>query len=396
MNLETALSAAFPNAAGLRHRLHAIPELSDQEHQTAALIREELQRMGLAFTQGVPGAPTATIAIVGDPAKPCIAFRADIDALPIEEKTGLEYASRHPGRMHACGHDGHTAILLGCAFILKDWAEDLPVCVKLIWQPAEEEGGGALRLVKAGLLDGRLGPPVDAIFGLHGWPALPLGAVSTRPGPLMASTDRFAATFVGRRCHGAFPHLGRDPIVAACEAVVNLQQCVSRDLDPTELGLVTVGVVQGGVAVNIIPETACISGTVRTLTHPARHMLRESIQRRCAGIAAAQGCRLQLDWTEGYPPLINDPAMAGYVAATARAALGADRFIPADRPSMGGEDFAYYLASTAGCFFQLGICGAGQESSRSLHTDDFDFPDAALAVGMRMFLSLALNYPGQP
>jgi len=392
MNFDAVLSSALPRVVELRHRLHAMPELSGEEHQTAALIREELTRLGIPFTAGVPGAATATMALIGDPAKPCIALRADIDALPVEEQTGRDYASTHPGRMHACGHDGHTAMLLGCAPILKACAARLPVCVKLIWQPAEEIGGGAERLVEAGVLDGRLGPPVRAIFGLHGWPSLSIGTVSTRPGPLMAATDSFTADFLGCGCHGAQPHLGRDPIVAACEAVLNLQQCVSRELDPTEPGLVTIGTVQGGTAVNVIPDAARISGTVRSLAPGPRRMLRESVERRCAGVAAAQGCQLQLEWIQGYPPTINDPVLADYVAKTAQAALGSDRFITAARPSMGGEDFAYYLEKIPGCFFLLGVCPRGQDAYHSLHSNRYDFPDAALGVGMRMFLSLVLGF----
>jgi amidohydrolase len=392
MNFEAALASSIPQVVQLRHLLHAIPELSDQEYKTAALIREELTRARIPFTAGVPDAPTATIALIGNPTKPCVALRADIDALPVEEQTSLVYASTHPGRMHACGHDGHSSMLLGTALILRDFSAQLPVCVKLIWQHAEEIGGGAHRLVQAGVLDGRCGPPVRAIFGLHGWPTLPSGTVSTRPGPLLAATDSFAATFLGRGCHGAYPHLGCDPIVAACEAVLNLQQCVSRELDPAEPGLVTVGTIQGGTAVNIIPDSVRITGTVRSVTPEPRRLFRESIERRCAGIASAQGCRLQFEWIEGYPPTTNDPAMADYCARTAKGTLGADRFIPATRPSMGGEDFAYYLEKIPGCFFLLGVCPPGQDSYHSLHSGLYDFPDAALETGMRMFLSLVLNF----
>jgi amidohydrolase len=396
MNVDAALALVLPRVVELRHGFHANPEMSYKEHKTAGKIREELDRLEIPFTAGVAAADTATIALVGDPAKPCIALRADIDALPIQEESGLPYASTHPGQMHACGHDGHTAILLGTAALLKQMANQLPVCVKLIWQPAEEIGGGAQRLVEAGVLDGRIGPKVQAIFGLHGWPSLPVGTVSTKPGPLLAATDSFAATFIGRGCHGAYPHLGTDPIVAACEAVLNLQQCVSRELDPTEPGLVTVGTVQAGTAVNIIPETARISGTVRTLGDAPRRLLRQSIERRCAGVASAQGCQLRFEWNPGYPATMNDPAMADYVGKTARAALGSDRFIPTARPSMGGEDFAYYLEKVPGCFFYLGVCPPGQDSYFPLHTSHYDFTDAALVTGMRMFAGLAANFESWP
>src|SRR3954469_4112084 len=384
--------------AAIRHRLHQIPEIGYEEFKTAALIRAELDALGVAHVDGVPKAPTATVAWIGDAsaAKPCVALRADIDALPILENTALPYASQHPGFMHACGHDGHSATLLGVAAILKSMGDDLPVCVKLIWQPAEEGGGGAERLVEEGVLDGTVGPKVEAIFGLHGWPGLPVGIVATRPGPLLAATDNFSATFVGRGCHGAYPHLGLDPIVTASEAVLNLQQFVSREIDPTEPAVVTVGKFHAGTATNVIPDTATIEGTARTLTEPMRKLIARAVERRCAGIAEASDCDLRFDWVEGYPPTVNDAAMAAYVATIARQTLGSERFIPVARPSMGGEDFAYYLQKVPGCFFLVGVVPPGREHYPSLHSDRYDFTDAALGVGMRMFLELALNFQRQP
>src|SRR5947207_349309 len=205
MSTESLVAERLSAAAEFRHRLHRIPELAFEEFKTAQTIR------------------------------------ADMDALPVSEQTGLAYASTNAGRMHACGHDGHMATLMGAAGIFKTIANELPVCVKLIWQPAEEGGGGAERLVEAGVLDGRLGPKVKAIFGLHGWPALPVGAIATKPGPLLAATDNFTATFIGKGCHGAYPHFGADPIVTAAEAVTSLQKFVSRETDPTEPCVVTIG-----------------------------------------------------------------------------------------------------------------------------------------------------------
>jgi amidohydrolase len=370
----------------LRRRLHQVPEIGFEEVQTAEIIRAELSRLGIEFVPGVPDAPTATIALVGDRTKPCVALRADIDALPIVERTGLPWASTHAGMMHACGHDGHTATLLGAAEVLKRQAEQLDVCVKLIFQPAEEGGGGGEVLTEAGVLDGRIGPVVRAIFGLHGWPGLKVGTASTRPGPLLAATDTFEATFVGTGCHGAFPHWGRDPIVPACEAVLNVQQFVSRDLDPTEPAVVTVGMIHAGTATNIIPDTATIRGTARTLSVEARQLVRESLERRCAGIASAAGCTLRFTYTDGYPPTINDPRMAAHLAQVARRTLGDDRFFEAGRPSMGGEDFAYYLEKVPGCFFLIGVMPQDRDEHPSLHSDRFDFTDAAMETGVRLFV----------
>ena len=276
--------------------------------------------------------------------------------------------------------------------VLKKMEDRLPVCVKFLWQPAEEGGAGARRLVEAGVLDGRLGPKVDAIFGLHGWPGMKVGLVATKPGPLLAATDNFSAEFVGVGCHGAFPHMGRDPILAACEAVVNLQAFVSREMDPVDSAVITVGVFNAGTATNIIPDTATFEGTARTLNPESRKKIAASVERRCLGIAAAHDCQLKFAWSEGYPPTVNDPVMADYVAKTAKATFGADRFIPVGAPSMGGEDFAYYLEQVPGCFFLVGVEPLDATGYPPLHSDRYDFTDGAVAVGMRMFVALVMNF----
>ncbi|HEX4125602.1 MAG TPA: M20 family metallopeptidase, partial [Tepidisphaeraceae bacterium] len=390
------IESSAQRMAEFRHRLHQIPELGYEEYKTAAAIRAELDALQIPHVDGVPNAPTATIAWLGDPARPCVALRADIDALPILEQTGQPYASTHPGRMHACGHDGHTATLMGAAGLLKPVAEKLGVCIKLIWQPAEEGGGGAMRLVNAGVLDGRVGPKVRAIYGLHGWPTLKIGTVSTRPGELLAATDTFTATFIGKGCHGAFPHLGVDPIVTAAEAVLNVQQFVSREFDPTDSAVVTIGQFNAGTATNVIPDEATIAGTARTLSDAARIEIRRSIERRFTGIASANRCKLEFDWQVGYPPTVNDPAHADIVAAAAKAALGSSSFLPAARPVMGGEDFAYYLEKVPGCFFFVGVEPIDRTGYPSLHNDHYDFTDASIAVGIRMYVELARRFSQQP
>lgn len=376
----------------LRQRLHAIPEIGYEEHETAAVVREELRRLGVVFVAGVEGAPTATVALIGDASKPCLALRADIDALPIVERTALPYASRNEGRMHACGHDGHTATLLATAAVLQSIRDELPVCVKLLFQPAEEGGGGGRRLTEAGVLDGRIGPKVSAIFGLHGWPGLPVGTVATRPGAILAATDTFMVTFVGRGGHGAFPHWCRDPVTAAAEAVLNLQQVASRDCDPTDPVVVTVGMIQAGTATNVIPDEAVIFGTARTLSPETRRLVRESIARRCDAIARSCDCQARVEYEEGYPATINDPEMAKAVADVARGRLGESRFLLADRPAMGGEDFAYYLEKVPGCFFMVGLIPDGRDEYPPLHSDRFDFNDDAIETGVLMFVELVRRF----
>lgn len=387
------LADVVQHAAQVRRRLHRIPELGYEERETAGVIRAELDRLGITWLEGPESAPTATIAVLGDRSKPCILLRADIDALPIQEETGAEYVSTHAGCMHACGHDGHTANLLGVAAILKDEVESLPVCVKLVWQPAEEGGGGGRRLVEAGILEeGPFGPKVIAAFGLHGWPALPVGSVSTRPGPLLAATNTFELIFSARGGHAAQPHMTADPIATAASAVVNLQQFVSRDLDPAEPAVLSVTRFHSGSANNIIPSQAVIGGTARTLSPDARHAVRQSIERRSRGLAEAGRCELSFVWHDGYPATMNDPAMAEVVAETARRALGPDAFIPAARPTMGGEDFAYYLEAVPGCFFFIGLCPKGQQQYPPLHTPGFDFVDEALETGITMMCELVRGF----
>jgi len=389
---ERFITDVTARAVQLRHRLHRIPELGFQEFKTAAVIREELDRLGISHIDAVQGAPTATIAVIGDANKPCIALRADIDALPIVERTGLPYTSTHDGLMHACGHDGHASILLAAGAVLKAIEAELSVCVKLIFQPAEEGGGGGEVLCQQGVLDGRVGPTVEAIFGLHGWPGLKVGTVATKPGPLLAATDSFSATFIGKGCHGAFPHLGRDPIVTACEAVMNLQNFVSRETDPTEQAVVTIGMIHSGTATNIIPDTATIAGTARTLLVDQRKNIRASIERRCHHIAAANDCTLKFDWHQGYPPTINDPQMADYVAKIARQVVGNDRYVPVGKPSMGGEDFSFYVERIPGCFFLVGVAPMNADCYYPLHNDRYDFTDDAMGVGIRMFVELVRGY----
>jgi amidohydrolase len=390
--VEALTAELHPSVIEIRRDIHRHPELGFREKRTSGLIADKLRALKFDEVRTGVGVTGVVGVLKGGKPGPVVAVRADMDALPIQELNDVPYKSTVPNVKHACGHDGHMATLLGVAAILNSIKDELPVCVKLIWQPAEEGGGGAARLVEAGVLDGRLGPKVSAIFGLHGWPGLKVGTIATKPGALLAATDNFLATFIGKGCHGAYPHLGADPIVTACEAVLSVQQFVSRETDPTDSCVVTVGKVIAGTAVNIIPDSARIEATVRTLTREQRTRARERLERRMRGVALANGCELQWQWNEGYPATINDPAMADYVAGVARQTFGDDRFIPVARSSMGGEDFSYYLEKVPGCFFLIGVEPPDRTGYPSLHSDRYDFTDAALAVGMRMFVELVRNW----
>lgn len=396
--IEQAIAADHERLTALRHDLHRNPELSNREHETSARIELELRELGLEIKTGLASNGTGVIAYLPATAatSETIALRADIDALPITEATGKRYASTNPGVMHACGHDGHTAILLGAARALAS-LDARPHNVLFVFQPAEEDGGGAEVMCEQGVLRGSagggLGEPVTRIFGLHGWPRMPLGSVGTRSGPLMASTDDFDVRIIGKGGHAAMPHLATDPIVAASAIVTALQTLASRSVNPCDAGVVTVGQFKAGTANNIIPESARLVGTIRALTDETRATLAERFRAVVESTAAAHGCAAEIDWLPGYPVTSNDNACAAHVLDIARRTLGNSAVEVVPEASMGGEDFSYYGRHVPACFFLLGLApeGADVESLPLLHQPGFDFNDDALPVGVRMMCALALS-----
>lgn len=386
-NLAERIAPHLPELIALRHHLHAHPETAYREQATAARIAEELTRIpGIRMRTGV--AETGIVATLGaDKPGPCVALRADMDALAMTEETGLPHASRCAGVAHACGHDGHMTCLVGAARVLGGMAEALPGPVTFIFQPAEEGGGGGLAMCEQGALDN---PPAVAAFALHGWPALPVGAVGVRPGVFMASTDSIDITVTGRGTHAAAPHLGADPVVAAAHIVVALQSVVSRRLPPYEPAVVTIGQIDGGTARNVIPERVTLAGTLRTMSASARDIGREAVRQIAVQTAAAHGAQADVRITPAYPVLVNDPALAAYVADTARDELGADalREVPL---SLGGEDFAYYGERIPITLWRLGVAPPGVQSP-PLHSPRFDFADDAIATGVRLHCALALRF----
>lgn len=362
------------------------------------MVQRELARLGIDFKAGLARG-TGVVAHLPptDPARagmPAVALRADMDALPIEERTGKAYASGTPGVMHACGHDGHTTILLGAARVLSE-LEDRPNPVTFIFQPGEENGGGGEVMCREGVLDGAagggIGPAVKRIFGLHGWPSLALGVVATRHGPVMANTDDFVVTVRGVQCHGAYPHLGRDPIVASAHVIQALQTIASRSMNPLESVVVTVGQINAGTANNIIPETCTLIGTIRTLTPELRRVVRDRFFALVQQTALAHGCKAEIDWQDGYPATINNDAMTELFFRVAGETLGAARVEVLAEPSMGGEDFAYYGQLIPSCFFALGLRPHESQRFPSLHQPDFDYNDDATATGVELLVRLALQ-----
>ncbi len=385
-----------PDLAGIRHELHMHPEIGFAEHRTSALVQRELEAAGIPFRAGLARG-TGVVAHIasGAPAgTPAVALRADIDALPIEERTSLPYASRVPGMMHACGHDGHTAILIGAGRVLSGLARSgaLKRDAILLFQPAEEGGGGGRLLVEEGCLDGGIiGPPVDRVFGLHGWPWLPLGTAGIREGVFFAASDRFTITVRGRGTHAAWPHDGRDPVLAASAIVIALQQIAARDRDPAEPLVVTACTFHAGTATNVIPPVAQVGGTIRTVSERARSMVHTRMAEVVAGIAAAHGCTAECVIDDGFPMLRNDERACADARCSVASCGPRLSAVELAHPVMGGEDFSYYAQRVPSCFIALGIQPQGSAPMPVLHADTFDFNDAAIAPGVELMVHLALS-----
>lgn len=387
--IERDIEALTPSLIELRHEIHAHPELGYEEHETSRRILERIEKLpGMTIRKGVAG--TGIVATLNADRKgPCVALRADMDALPITEETGKPYASKNSGRMHACGHDGHVTCLVGAATVLARHADALDGPVKFVFQPAEESGGGGEKMVAEGVLDN---PRVDAAFALHGWPTLDVGTVGTRSGAALASTNPFDITIHGQGTHAAYPHRGVDPIVIAAHVVVALQTVVSRNTDPLDSVVVTVGKIEAGTAVNIIPPTALLRGTIRTLNPQTRRQTVERVVRIARGTAEALGGRAEIAARDGYPVLVNDADAAGYFMRVAREALGdtqVDDNVPA---SLGAEDFAYIAQRVPACFWRLGVRPKGADSYPGLHHPKYDFSDEAIPFGVRLHCALAMRF----
>lgn len=389
----------LPRVTAIRHDLHRHPELSFHEHRTSGVVQRELGALGIRFVGGL-GAPNAGdkgTGVLGflpattPAAASTIALRADMDALPIQEsagENGRPHASCTPGVMHACGHDGHTSVLLGAAMVLSRLPQR-PNNVLFVFQPAEEGGAGAEKMVRDGVLDGRvLGSRADMIFGLHGWPELELGAVETRDGPMLAATDDFVVTVQGRGCHAAQPNTGVDPIVVGAQIVTALQTISSRRFSPFEPIVVTVGQFNAGTANNIIPDQATLIGTVRTLSDRARALAEAEFRRIVFQSAQAAGASAHIAWHHGYPVTCNDSVATERVRSVARSLIPGAPLRDRAFPTMGGEDFAYYGSAARASFFFLGLRKSGSEIV-NLHTPEFDFPDEVLPLGIAMMTGLA-------
>lgn len=376
----------------IRHDLHQHPELGYEETRTSGVVKGFLSELGIKFKSGLAGG-TGVVAFLPatEPGGKCIALRADMDALPIPENTGAVYASKTPGKMHACGHDGHTSILLGTARALSE-VEHRPNDVLLIFQPAEEGGAGGDRMCREGVLDGKvLGRQVDRIYGLHGNPLGELGHVTSRVGPIMAAASEFRVVIHGKGGHAAYPHLSIDPIVVSAHIVTALQSIASRTISPLDSVVITIGELRAGFAHNVIPDTAFMQGTLRSLRDETDDLARKRINETICLTAQALGADATVEWVGAYPTTVNAPEVTETFLRVASRALGKDRVTVLPEPWMAGEDFAFYGQHVPACYFFLGLRPQERASYPGLHTPEFDFNDDALPTGIRLMVELALD-----
>ena len=365
----------------IRRDIHAHPELAFDEYRTSDIVARELQRYGLEVHRGL--ARTGVVGVLKAGTSPrMIGLRADMDALPLGELNEFPHHSKHPGKMHACGHDGHTAMLLGAARYLADNPEFDGTAV-FIFQPAEESEGGAAVMIEDGLFEQF---PVESVYGLHNWPGIPVGEMMAMPGPVMAGTCGFEIKVRGHGCHAAMPHQGIDAIVTGSQLVQALQTVVSRTLHPCDAAVVSVTQFHAGEAWNIIPEEVLMRGTIRTFKPAVQDSVERAIERLCSGIASANGAQISVVFDHRYPPTVNSVNEAKFCQSVAAEVFGADKVLTDILPSMGAEDFAYMLREKPGCYVWLGN-GPGTGGC-TLHNPHYDFNDELLVHGVSYWTHL--------
>ncbi len=374
---------AIEEFIGLRRDIHRHPELAYEEHRTSALVADKLRQWGYSVTTGLGGTGVVGQLVRGT-GKVRIGLRADMDALPIEENNGLAWSSCKPGLMHACGHDGHTAMLLAAAQMLAlqtTWSGTL----NLIFQPAEEGGGGALRMMQDGLFEQF---PCDSIYAMHNMPGFPQGQLVFRNGPTMASSDYMSITLQGQGGHGAMPHRANDPVVAAASLIMALQTVVSRNVDPLQPAVVTVGSIQAGKANNVIPDTAQLEISVRALDPQVRIHMRQRLHELVQLQAQSYGVKAHIDWRDGYAVLVNDAQCTAQALRVARKHFAPEQIVDNGPMLTGSEDFAFMLERVPGCYLFIGN-GAGQEPGACMvHNPAYDFNDHNIAIGAQYWVAL--------
>lgn len=373
-----------------RRDIHAHPELKYEELRTAGLVDERLRSLGYETRTGV-GRTGVVTTLEGSAPGRCVLLRADMDALPLQELNDVPYASQTPNVMHACGHDGHTAMALTAARMLRRLEPPAAGTIKLMFQPAEEGGNGAVAMIEDGVLES---PRVDAAFGCHLWSQLDTGKIALVDGPFMASVDEFEIRVVGTGGHGAMPHQTRDPVLAAAHVVTALQQIAARNVNPLEAAVITIGAIQGGEAFNIIPKEVVLKGTARSFDDTVWEELPTHIERVARHTAAAFDCKAEVDLRRLMRPTVNDPEMAALVREVAAEVVGPENVV--EERTMGGEDFAEVLALVPGCYFFVGARNEAEGIVHPHHSPHFDVDEAALPIGARMLAGIAHRYLASP
>ncbi len=370
----------------IRRRLHKRPELAYEEVETSRVVRETLNELGISYR--APIAKTGVVATLGKGDGPCVALRADMDALPIHEETDVPFRSEVDGKMHACGHDCHTAMLLGAARLLKQHEDEIPGLVKLFFQPAEEGGAGGDLMCKEGALDN---PKVQRIFGLHVWPLVPTGTITSCEGTFLAAAGELQIWVRGKGGHAAMPHLAIDPVVTASKIVVELQTLVSREFDPLNSAVISITAIHGGQAFNVIPEQIELRGTIRTLTLDDMTKLQTRVRELTEHIAKANRCTAEVNFPgNDYPPTVND-GHCWDLAQDIGAELFGKEAVLQSPPIMGGEDFSFYVQQVPGCFVGLGIQNPDVGATHSVHHPLFKVDEAALPTGTALHVAFAFR-----
>ena len=363
-----------------RQQIHSQPELGFKEFKTSAFIVDKLQSFGMEVHQGLGG--TGVVGVLKNGSGPTIGIRADIDALPIKEQNDIEHKSTHENCMHACGHDGHTSVLLGTAKHLSQH-KDFNGTIYFIFQPAEEVLGGAKAMIDDGLFDKF---PMDAVYGLHNWPGLPVGEIAVNNGPMMASFDTFEITLTGKGTHAAMPHLGADPIAAGAALITNIQSIVSRRISPLKSGVISVTQMNSGDTTNVIPDYAILKGTVRSFDMDVRQSMQDMLTEMVTTLPPLYGVTGEMDYHIRYPVTTNDSQAYLEIKEAATKVLGADKVNTDVEPSMASEDFSFMSQVVKGAYFWLGV--DGNSPSKPLHNAAYDFNDDAIETGIKVWVSL--------
>lgn len=387
-DIKSVINNYLDKIISYRRHIHENPELSHEESETAAFIAKTLREMGLEPVTGIGGNGVTAVINGKGPGK-CVGLRADFDALPIQETTGLPFASKKPGVSHSCGHDMHTAMLLGAAHVLLEMKDEFSGCVKLVFQPAEEDvlNCGAAPMIADGVLEN---PHVDAMIGQHVWPQYPVGTAAIRNGAMMASSDRFHITVKGKSSHGSAPEDGVDAIVIAAQVINALQTIVSRKVSPRDAAVVSIGTIHGGDRYNVIANEVKLEGTCRNLNPAVRNLMPERITAIAKGVAEAMGGSCEVEYFKGYSPTVNDPEMFKLVHGVMKDVIG-DKAVVPEMSALGGEDFSFYCEKIPCAFFWLGV-QTPESEFYPIHNGGFNPSEAAVPFGIEIAVRSALEF----